>query len=292
MDASAGAGGLAVRYDEQHHVALEARGSGGVTAVTARASVAGLAQSWTPTCPAGDVELRIEMAPAGDRVHAEALGGDRIRLVAPRGRRRLLLAELDGRYWTAETCASFTGRVVGLYATEGTVDLRRLPLPGIRAAAGCLDDETRGGRWRSSSPPSTSHAAPYIDVEVWADFACGGERAAPAGLLGRRGPWRCVRAAALRRLAPGCRAASVDDAGLAGRDRRDRACDGPTRRAARLRARLLADVAVRAQPGPCRRHARAAGGRHRLGAALAGHPEEVASLRRATGRPRASTRRC
>lgn len=25
------------------------------------------------------------------------------------------------RYWTAETCASFTGRVIGMYAREGTV---------------------------------------------------------------------------------------------------------------------------------------------------------------------------
>jgi xylan 1,4-beta-xylosidase len=32
-----------------------------------------------------------------------------------------LLAELDGRDWTAETTASFTGRVIGLYASEGVV---------------------------------------------------------------------------------------------------------------------------------------------------------------------------
>ena len=46
-----------------------------------------------------------------------ALGGDRIRLLAG----GTLVAELDGRYWTAETCASFTGRVIGLYASQGTV---------------------------------------------------------------------------------------------------------------------------------------------------------------------------
>ena len=49
------------------------------------------------------------------------MGGDRIRLVAGAGGEDVLLTELDGRYWTAETCASFTGRVLGLYATEGTV---------------------------------------------------------------------------------------------------------------------------------------------------------------------------
>jgi xylan 1,4-beta-xylosidase len=114
VDASGGAGGLAARYDEDHWISLEARG----TAVTARAQVAGLAQSWQATVPAGDVELRMEMTPpppAG--FNTAAMGGDRIRLLAA----GTLIAELDGRYWTAETCASFTGRVIGLYASEGTV---------------------------------------------------------------------------------------------------------------------------------------------------------------------------
>jgi hypothetical protein len=46
-----------------------------------------------------------------------AMGGDRIRLLAG----GTLVTELDGRYWTSETCASFTGRVIGLYASQGTV---------------------------------------------------------------------------------------------------------------------------------------------------------------------------
>jgi len=45
------------------------------------------------------------------------MGGDRIRLLAA----GTLVAELDGRHWTAETCTSFTGRVIGLYASRGTV---------------------------------------------------------------------------------------------------------------------------------------------------------------------------
>ncbi len=49
------------------------------------------------------------------------MGGDRIRLVAAAGGEEVVLTELDGRYWTAETSASFTGRVVGVFATEGTV---------------------------------------------------------------------------------------------------------------------------------------------------------------------------
>ncbi len=116
VDASSGAGGLAVRYDEDHWFCLEARGA----AVTARARIAGLAQDWHATAPPGEVELRIEMAPAAPGFTPEAMGGDRVRLLAG-GTLLAELAELDGRYWTAETCASFTGRVIGLFASEGTV---------------------------------------------------------------------------------------------------------------------------------------------------------------------------
>jgi len=117
VDASAGAGGLAARYDEAHHFCIEARGAGDSTVVTARASLAGLAQQWRATLPAGDVELRMEMVPPPVEFSAEASGADRIRLIAG----DTVLAQLDGRYWTAETTASFTGRVIGLYAAEGTV---------------------------------------------------------------------------------------------------------------------------------------------------------------------------
>jgi len=113
VDASGGAGGLAVRYDEDSWFCLEARG----TVVTARAQLAGLAQTWTAAVPAGEVELRIELSPPPAGLTPAAMGGDRIRLLAA----GTLITELDGRYWTAETCASFTGRVIGLYASRGTV---------------------------------------------------------------------------------------------------------------------------------------------------------------------------
>jgi beta-xylosidase len=113
VDASAGTGGLAARYDERQWIALEARGP----VVTARARLAGLEQAWQATVAPGEVELRIELSPPPSGFNPAALGGDRIRLLAGGA----LLAELDGRYWTAETCASFTGRVIGLYASQGTV---------------------------------------------------------------------------------------------------------------------------------------------------------------------------
>jgi xylan 1,4-beta-xylosidase len=126
VDASGGTGGLAVRYDQDHWICLEARG----TVVTARAHVAGLAQSWQTTVPAGDVDLRMEMTPPSPAgFTAAAMGGDRIRLLAA----GTLVAELDGRYWTAETCTSFTGRVIGLYASQGTVSFAGFRYQGTEA---------------------------------------------------------------------------------------------------------------------------------------------------------------
>jgi xylan 1,4-beta-xylosidase len=126
VDASGGTGGLAARYDEEHWICLEACG----TAVTARAHIAGLTQSWQVAVPAGDVELRMEMTPPPRTgFHTAAMGGDRIRLLAG----DTLLAELDGRYWTAETCASFTGRVIGMYASQGTVSFAEFRYRGTEA---------------------------------------------------------------------------------------------------------------------------------------------------------------
>jgi hypothetical protein len=125
VDASGGAGGLAARYDEHHWISLEARG----TVVSARAQLAGLAQTWQATVPAGDVELRMEITPPPASFNFAAMGGDRIRLLAAGA----LVAELDGRYWTAETCASFTGRVIGLYASEGTVSFAGFRYRGSEA---------------------------------------------------------------------------------------------------------------------------------------------------------------
>jgi beta-xylosidase len=136
VDATAGVGGLAFRYDEQHHVSLEAHGGSDGTRVTALATVAGLRQSWSADVPGPEVELRIEMAPPALGFSAEALGGDRVRLVARANGEDVLLTELDGRFWTAEVTASFTGRVVGLFATEGTVTFAGFRTEGSDAEAG------------------------------------------------------------------------------------------------------------------------------------------------------------
>jgi xylan 1,4-beta-xylosidase len=122
VDASAGTGGLACRYGEDHWFALEAAPDG---TVTARAVLAGLDRTWSAALPAGPVELRMEMVPpASDFSAGFVIGGDRVRLVASAGGGDVVLTELDGRYWTFEVAKSFTGRVVGLYAVGGTVTFR------------------------------------------------------------------------------------------------------------------------------------------------------------------------
>jgi hypothetical protein len=59
-----------------------------------------------------------------------AAGGGTVRLVAAGGGREVVLAEFDGRYWSFEVAKSFTGRVVGLYAVEGTVAFSDLSCRG------------------------------------------------------------------------------------------------------------------------------------------------------------------
>nr|WP_281371795.1 hypothetical protein [Petropleomorpha daqingensis] len=119
VDASAGRGGLAARHDEVHWFAIEAEDG----IVTARASLAGFERSWSAEVPPGEVELRIELQRPPTGFVPAAAGGGTVRLVA--GNR--VLAEFDGRYWSFEVAKSFTGRVLGVYAAEGTVtfsDLR------------------------------------------------------------------------------------------------------------------------------------------------------------------------
>ena len=47
-----------------------------------------------------------------------------------------MLAEFDGRYWSFEVAKSFTGRVFGLYAVEGTVTFAELRYSGTDVLPG------------------------------------------------------------------------------------------------------------------------------------------------------------
>jgi beta-xylosidase len=110
-------GGLAVRYDEAHHYSIETDG----TTITARARISSIEQTWTFPAPGGPVELRIETREPNPDNAIGSLSSDTIALQAVINGEPVALAELDGRYLSAETAASFTGRVAGVFASSGTV---------------------------------------------------------------------------------------------------------------------------------------------------------------------------
>jgi beta-xylosidase len=129
VDASGGRGGVAARHDETHWFAIEAEGDGTATTVTARAALAGLERTWSAEFPAGEVELRIELERPPTGFVPAAAGGGTVRLVAA----DTVLAEFDGRYWSFEVAKSFTGRVFGVYAADGTVSFSGLRYRGTDA---------------------------------------------------------------------------------------------------------------------------------------------------------------
>ncbi|WP_243076487.1 glycoside hydrolase family 43 protein [Microbacterium sp. SS28] len=119
-DASAGVGGLAVRYDEHFHVEVEA----GQGSVTARAVISGLVQEWTIPFGGGILDLHIDSrkpAPTGGFPRT----GDEFDLSVTIDGERTLLATVDGRFLSSEVTESFTGRVIGVYAVEGVVSFQR-----------------------------------------------------------------------------------------------------------------------------------------------------------------------
>lgn len=124
VDAAQGTGGIAGRHSDAHWFAIEARLDGGSVRLTARAALSGFIHEWTGRLAAGDVILSIRSRPpSADHKRLET-GGDRIALVAAPAAEphdEVVLTELDGRYWSFETTESFTGRILGLYATAGTV---------------------------------------------------------------------------------------------------------------------------------------------------------------------------
>ncbi|MET3421287.1 beta-xylosidase [Actinoplanes tereljensis] len=117
IDAAGGVGGLAVRLDERHHYEVET--GDGETRVLARI---GSVRTTVATVPASASCLRIDViaTPSGD--WDPLAGPDTVRLgIEHPGGEFEVLAELDGRYLSTEVAGGFTGRVIGMYATAGTV---------------------------------------------------------------------------------------------------------------------------------------------------------------------------
>ena len=101
--------------------------------MTARAALLGLERTWSAEFPAAEVELRMELRRPPTGFVPAAAGGGTVRLLAVGGGDEVVLAEFDGRYWSFEVAKSFTGRVYGLYATDGTVTFTDLRYTGTDA---------------------------------------------------------------------------------------------------------------------------------------------------------------
>jgi xylan 1,4-beta-xylosidase len=130
LDAQNGRGGLAVRYDEQTVYSLVAADDGARTTVIAEARVPGIVQSWSATLPPGPVELALESEPPAGTDFSEMMTSDYVRFIARSGGRETVLATVDGRHLSAETAASFTGRVFGVFAVSGSVTFDGLRYTG------------------------------------------------------------------------------------------------------------------------------------------------------------------
>jgi xylan 1,4-beta-xylosidase len=154
VDVTDGTGGLAVRYDETAHYEIEATGTADGTRIVARASIPTLRQEWTAILPAGDVTLHLDTAkPASEGFGPEMMTSDLVTLWAEAGGTSVTLAVVDGRSLSAETAASFTGRVIGLYATEGTV-----AFSGYRFVGSASRSAMVGVNSTDSTAPRDQHA--------------------------------------------------------------------------------------------------------------------------------------
>jgi hypothetical protein len=124
LDPGAGRAGLSLRIDEAHHYDLEV--AGGSVHVIAR--IGPVRQCMAERAvPPGPVELVIEIGTTGvlppsvtsaEQAGPAGVGGNGPDMV--RFRAGEILAELDGRYLSTEVATGFTGRVVGMYVTEGS----------------------------------------------------------------------------------------------------------------------------------------------------------------------------
>ncbi|MFI5823521.1 glycoside hydrolase family 43 protein [Streptomyces rishiriensis] len=129
IDPAQGHGGLAVRLDERHHYEIEARE--GEVRVLSRVGPLRTVEASRPV-PAGPVTLaaRITGAPQRD----SRSGPDTLTLgVEEPDGTFTALGALDGRYLSTEVAGGFTGRVIGLYASSGTVHFDWFDYEPLRA---------------------------------------------------------------------------------------------------------------------------------------------------------------
>ncbi|MET9633839.1 glycoside hydrolase family 43 protein [Lentzea sp. NPDC006480] len=118
IDPADGSGGMAVRFDEEHHYEIEV--ASGEVRVIAR-----IGPLWTVVASqavaTGPLILGVQVDEARELRDSRS-GPDTISFgVEEPGGTFTVLATLDGRYLSTEVAGGFTGRVIGVYAATGTV---------------------------------------------------------------------------------------------------------------------------------------------------------------------------
>ena len=132
LDPGSARAGLSARIDEAHHYDLEI--SGGTLRVLARIGPVSQVLAEHPAPRPGPLTLTIDVRsrdllppasisavqPVDAPVGAVATGPDTISFRLETDDGPVVLAELDGRYLSTEVAYGFTGRVIGMYVTEGS----------------------------------------------------------------------------------------------------------------------------------------------------------------------------
>ena len=117
IDASEGTGGLGIRLDEQHHYEIEA-GAGRVRVAARIGSV----YTEVASAPLTNGVTTLVLQTTAPRDDGPRTGPDTVVFgVEDEAGVVQTLASLDGRYLSTEVAGGFTGRVIGMYATEGIV---------------------------------------------------------------------------------------------------------------------------------------------------------------------------
>lgn len=111
-----------MRFDEHSTIQLTAAVDRDRTTVTAIASVRSPEQSWSVNVEGHEVSLRMEVKEPLPGPNPRFGGADRITLSAwTPGSEPVTMTELDGRHWSVESAAPFTGRILGMVAQGGEV---------------------------------------------------------------------------------------------------------------------------------------------------------------------------
>ncbi|NNN34949.1 glycoside hydrolase family 43 protein [Streptomyces sp. S3(2020)] len=120
LDPGVGRAGLSVRLDEAHHYDIEvAQGEAAVFARIGPVRQCLARRTVEPGPLTLTVEVRTDplVSPTGQEGAGVRAGGPDVVALGIDGVR---LAELDGRYLSTQVAGGFTGRVVGMYVTEGS----------------------------------------------------------------------------------------------------------------------------------------------------------------------------